>query len=125
MLQSEVHVPTGARRWADICGKGRPMPATKEDLNRLKGILAVLKITRVKVDDPVFRRDVIEALERAIVLLEENIASSPVFWILGALSRAWERRGPFRFIPADHDLNQWALEQLHQQMKDVNDDGLH
>ena len=113
--------PVRARRWLGTHRRGRPMPATKDDVQRLRSIHQTLVLTRVNANDPVMRRDIIEALARAITLLEENISSSPVFWLLGAINSAWTRRGPYRFIPVDNDLNQWALEQLYQQMQAIDE----
>jgi len=94
------------------------MPATKDDIARLRGVLHMLQSERAFAagHGEIARKETIMALERAIALLEEGAASSPVFWILGALSKAWVRKSPYRFVPIDHDLNQWALEQLHAQL---------
>lgn len=96
------------------------MPATKDDIARLRGVLHMLQSERAFAagHGEVARKETIMALERAIALLEEGAASSPVFWILGALSKAWVRKSEYRFVQVDHDLNQWALEQLHAQLGD-------
>lgn len=109
---------TPPRRLVAHFTEGMPMPATRDDLAKLRAVLYMLKNEAYNGGPmaAVTRQETIGALERAIALLEEGSASSPVFWILGALSRAWTRKGPMRFVPADHDLNQWALEQIHEQM---------
>lgn len=106
------------RRLAEQFTRGPPMPATRDDLAKLRAVLYMLKNDTHNVGPmaAVTRTETIHALERAIALLEEGSASSPVFWILGALSRAWQRKDALRFVQVDHDLNQWALEQIHQQL---------
>ena len=111
------------RRLVEVFTGGPPMPATRDDIAKLRAVLYMLKNETYNGGPmaAVTRTETIHALERAIALLEEGSASSPVFWILGALSRAWTRKDALRFVQVDHDLNQWALEQIHQQLN--YDDG--
>lgn len=97
-----------------MCRGARPMPATKIDVEELRGI-----IRHVESSPSLSARDrqriLSDALKRAVGLLDEGLAPSVTTWILGALheSGRWNNDKTRWFIH-DTELYNWAMRQISE-----------
>jgi hypothetical protein len=87
-----------------------PMPATKADIEQLRSILRHYKSGALMGHR---EQGLADALDRAIVLLEENEAPTVTKWILAAL-HASVRKAPVdnMWFVVDRDLYAFAMQQL-------------
>lgn len=108
-------------RHRDRANKRRPMPATRDDIALLNGVLYMLKSPRVNAGDHVFRRQVIDALERAIAVVTEPEHNSPTWWVLGAIKGATRKVRPGQYAVEDTDLFTWAMDQLYEMYGEHDD----
>lgn len=93
------------------------MPATKADVEELRGILRYFTAQRQMTTK---ERMLFDALTRAIALLNEGLATSITTYILSALrdSGHWNAAKTIWFVD-DQDLYVWAMTQITE----TNGDG--
>lgn len=93
--------------------RGDIMPASKSDVRELRGLLWFLENPDKKVDAQ-SRREQIDALKRALQIMEYGDPQSPLWWAAGALKKATQKIMPGRYIIDDPTLYKWAMEQIHE-----------
>lgn len=91
---------------------GAGMPASRADLEQLRSIERYLRSPH-RAGDPLVERTAIDALTRAISLLDETLGpNNPVWWCLGALKTSMRKVNDGLFVVTDRDLQSWALRQI-------------
>ena len=100
------------------------MPVARDDLADLRGLLYFLENSD-KHRDAVTRRKQVDALRRAIRLLESGDPASPLWWAAGALTSALRKAGPNMYVTVDRALETWALDQIFDLMANENPDARH
>ncbi len=91
------------------------MPASRADLNELRGLLYYLE-NPARHCDPVLRRQQIDALKRALHLMETGDPASPLWWAAGALRKAVRKVSPRMYVTVDRALETWAPAQIFEMM---------
>lgn len=95
----------------------RPMTATKQDLDQLRGVLTWVRSNSGPAHSALRERMLADALERAIALLADPDArSSTLGWVLAALRQSVRRSpaGNNLWFVVDRDLYTWAMEQVER-----------
>lgn len=101
-----------------------PMPASRADLSDLRGLLYYLENPN-RHCDPVLRRQQIDALKRALDIMETGDPASPLWWAAGALRKSVRKVSPRMYVTVDRELETWALDQIFELMPGDDTDARH
>jgi hypothetical protein len=98
-----------------------PMPATPADIQELRGLLYFLE-NPDKYTDAITRRKQIDALRRALQVLEYGDPASPLWWVAGALRKAVRKVSPRMYVTVDRSLETWAFDELFRMFPEDDTD---
>ena len=91
------------------------MAATPADIPELRGLLYFLEHPD-KHCDSLTRRKQVDALKRALQVLEYGDPASPLWWVAGALRKSVRKVSPRMYITVDRELETWAFDRLFELM---------
>lgn len=100
------------------------MPATKADLEELRGILRYLR-GPTKPGDSVISKLATDALERALSYLDDTVeTNSPLWWAAGALKGSMRKIREDYYVVTNRGTHSWALRQIWELLPNVEEGGL-